>query len=75
MRNHSGNMGNQGGNVGNHSRNVGNQGGNVGNQGGNTGIQILELYFTRLFLDKISLVMFLKLRKRYSQGTPLSNCF
>ena len=50
-------MGNQGGNVRNQDE-------NAGNQDGIAGVKILERYFTRLFLDKISLVIFLKLRKR-----------
>ena len=32
-------------------------------------------YFTRILLDKISLVIFLKLWKSLSQGTSLSSCF
>ena len=38
-------------------------------------IELLDRYFTRILLDKISLVIFSKLRKSSSQGTPLSNCF
>ena len=34
-----------------------------GNQGGNAGIQLLGRHLTRILLDKISLVIFLKLRK------------
>ena len=42
---------------GNQGGNAGDQGGNVGNQGGN------DRYFTRILLDKISFIIFLKLRK------------
>ena len=61
--NHGENAGNQGRNAGNQGGNAGNQGGNTGNQGENTGRERLDRHFTRLFLDKISLVIFLKLRK------------
>ena len=42
---------------------MGCQGGNAWNQGENRGMQILDKYFTRILLDKIFLVIFLKLRK------------
>ena len=42
---------------------MGNQGGYVENQGGNVGIQLLGRYLTRILLDRISLVIFLKLKK------------
>ena len=61
--NMGGNSGNAGGNAGDQSGNEGNQGGNAGNQSGNEGIQLLDMYFTRILLDKISPVIFLKLRK------------
>ena len=38
-------------------------------------IEFLDRYLSRILLNKISLVMFLKLRKTYSQGTPLSSYF
>ena len=63
MENHGGNAGNQDGNVGNPSGNVEDQDDNARNQDGNAGIQILDRYFTSLFLVKISLVIFLKSRK------------
>ena len=60
-------MGNQGGYVVWECRNQGgnapNYGGSAGHHGQNAGIQILDSCFIRILIDKISLILFLKLRK------------